>query len=176
MSANRMTLFYYIILNLESFLFFFFSIIIFGGPEALFCIYSSLPPFRGQPTVKQHARWQPHRRTGSLLQAGNIGGSKPRTEGLQLSVTNNELPVLPRATTAPQRATTTPKSHHYFQKPPLLPKATTTSQEPPLLPEVPLLLPKNHHYSPKSHHYSPKSHHYSPEFLEEGPARQSSIT
>jgi hypothetical protein len=29
--------------------FFFFFLIVFGGPEAPFCIYSPLPPLRGQP-------------------------------------------------------------------------------------------------------------------------------
>jgi hypothetical protein len=37
-----------------------FSLIVFGGPKALFCIFfSPLSPFRGQPTVKYHPRWQP---------------------------------------------------------------------------------------------------------------------
>ncbi len=38
----------------------FFSLIVFGGPQApFFCIYSPLPPLRGQPMLEYHPRWQP---------------------------------------------------------------------------------------------------------------------
>jgi hypothetical protein len=51
----------------------FFSLIVFGGPEAPFRIYSPLPPLRGQPIVEHYPRWQPiqglavHGRLGKLL-------------------------------------------------------------------------------------------------------------
>jgi hypothetical protein len=66
-----------------------------------FCIYSPLPPHRGQPTYSEvPSQMAAYVRTGSPLQAGETAGIKPRTAGLQSDVASNEQLPLPRATTA----------------------------------------------------------------------------
>jgi hypothetical protein len=37
---------------------FFFPLLFLVDQRPLFCIYSPLPPLRGQPTVEYHPRWQ----------------------------------------------------------------------------------------------------------------------
>jgi hypothetical protein len=66
-----------------------------------YCIYSPLPPLRGQPSAKCHPRWQPILGLAVLCRLGRLLDSNP---GLQL-----------------HNLVSLPMSHHCSHEPPLLP-------------------------------------------------------
>jgi hypothetical protein len=61
-----------------------FFLYFFGGPEALFSIYSPLPPLRGQPTVEYHPRWQAIQGLAVHCKLGRLPDSNPGLQAYSL--------------------------------------------------------------------------------------------